>query len=423
MKLSKLNLKWALMLSVILSCTIGADAQEKKGEKKYAIALTAVIPLGAPTKSVNKYFLIVLAAEEKSKKSAAVKSYIVSVPKTSLGKAKKQSLTSLSKLTIASAKLSNVNKIVETSIMQNIRGAVVSELDKTKLNQLLGGGKISLSNTALASNAAEDVLNVAAGVGTVVATTAPPMTALPLSAIFGGGGAGALAMAGAVGAVISSGATGFYAATGLLNLFGANSGYTLGDAGYDAYAYLSGENSNQNNQSQSGGQNNQQGNNDNNDNNNQNNQQQDDNTDGEDPDNDNDDGDTDGGTTLPPDFGNGSDPGKNIELLIVLRLSANNALGKSVVTSPLTKTGQPLEGTSVIPLEALMYFDAMLGGGYFKMVKRALDARKGSNTTPNPINDKTSGFGTPMVIEIIKCPHPLLESAAFEKAINSAVIR
>lgn len=374
------------LLILILSVNISiSQVKSDKKKKKYvnaAFTIVNEIKVKQKTKEAAKYsyFLVNVGAFETLKNfktNSQLRSYLVVVENKQLISTANAALKDIAKIG-SSINTDKIKAEIREKINKNISGAFVEEVRPEQLERLLGGKDMRLPNSRLARDGADDFIQGALMAGgafaSVAGTSTAQFTMAEAFTLYAGPAAGHAVL------VASAGYGSYQATRGLLEMTGANSGYTLADFAYDL------THPNEPNNPIWGGS-------------------------GSENDS--------RGTTLPPEFGGDSSPGGNIILNIILGLSFDNAIKNNVVIRPVTLASQPsplAEGLTNIDL--LLRFDAMLGGSYFKLVERALSSRQNSNRTTNPINETSSGG--PMIVDYTKCPPADFQAMKFNNYLKSS---
>lgn len=355
-------MKKILFLSLCFIVSSAFTTVPSKGRKVPAV-VSMVLPCETLKPSKYVYYLLVNSTEQQRLGKAQKKTngYLLRVQANQMKSVKASLLSEFSAIN-TSALLSRIRNSVSREITSKIRGASMRELDQAKLDNLLGGRGMRLSGTSLFADNGDDFIKGVSGATGAMLGVAGKFGASvgPAELVVAGTGA-------EIAGVVVAGVGVFYGAksatTALLNATGANEGYTLGDLIYDIWDTFTGES-------------------------------------------DPEPAPADSGTPLPDDFGNSSDPGRSIGVLIALGLSSNQAFGNHIVLRPTTLSGTPIaDGDTYSNLNLLLYFDAMFGGFYFKLVEKGLNARKNGASTPNPINDSNTTVDLSTIkMDIRGCP-------------------
>lgn len=348
---------------------------------QYGSTALALVLKAKSRSKTHTHFLLVSGYETRTSKSrsTAVTAYVVSVRTTQLTAASTAALQNLSSMTGSAINVDAVRARIHEEIAANISGAVMQELRPEQLTALLGGQGFRTGNAALAMDGGGDLIEgVLTTGGAFAGVAATSAGAVPVSYVFMSNAA----IGGGAGIAVASAGYGAYSATSaLLDITGANSGYTLGDFLYD----LTHPGESGNRVWGDGG------------------------STPPPP----------AGTTLPPDFDTASDPGRNIVFQIVMGLATGTAFGRNVIARPTTLAGTPVPGADgATNLGLLLRFDAMFGGTYFKLVQRSLDARRNGASTNDP--DIVGGTSRgPILVDYSRCPPANLQSMRLASYLSS----
>lgn len=123
-----------------------------------------------------------------------------------------------------------------------------------------------------------------------------------------------------------------------------------------------------------------------------------------------------------PDFekNSKSNPLNNVALYVLFGLSVNKAFSKSIITKPLVMTSQPnYENGKLVNYNDWYKLDYFLGGFFYRMFTKDLEARKSKDKNPNPIKDETKANLNYIMMDISKCPDKF-EKSSYTNAIMTA---
>ncbi|MEZ5500767.1 MAG: hypothetical protein R3E77_15240 [Steroidobacteraceae bacterium] len=344
------------------SATLLTPAAFARPKQPYTSSALGLVMKANAKSRTHSYFLVVSSFERYflGRRRASLTGYLVSIGTPQLVAAANSALQTLS--VGVNVDPDAVRARIRAAIERNVSGAMMQELRPEQLTRLLGEQGFRTGNTSLAAEG--DFIGgvlTAGGAFAGVAGSSAASTSVAAIATAGGAAAGGAGIAAA-----SAGYGAYQVAGAFLDAVGANDGYTLGDLIYDLLH--PGEEGNRVWSSDSSSQG------------------------------------PASGTTLPPGFGPESDPGRNIVFQIVMGLATNSSLGRNVIARPPTLASTPIPGADgVTNLALLLRFDAMLGGAYFKLVQRSLNARQNGTATTDP--DITQGTANgPIMVDYSKCP-------------------